>query len=251
MIIYALIARASTDVIFVEHSLPGVSGNFTTVTSTLLKKLTLQDGARRTFIYDQNTTDEELQRISNNDIENNDVSGSNFYFVSQEKGILYICLSDDAGKQRKTFSFLEDMRAKFTQKYSERQIKNAIAYGMDRAFSSNISKTMHEYNTDPNAGARTGASMVNDLVENTKDIMSKNIDKVLSRGDQIDLVVEKADAMEIDSKQFVKKSREIKRSAEYRDWQIKMGTIGVVMLFFAFLLFTTCGLFLGKCSSGN
>jgi len=101
MIIYALIARASTDVIFVEHSLPGVSGNFTTVTSTLLKKLTLQDGARRTFIYDQNTTDEELQRISNNDIENNDVSGSNFYFVSQEKGILYICLSDDAGKQRK------------------------------------------------------------------------------------------------------------------------------------------------------
>lgn len=104
---------------------------------------------------------------------------------------------------------------------------------------------MHEYNTDPNAGARTGASMVNDLVENTKEITSKNIDKVLS------LVVEKADAMEIDSKQFVKKIREIKRSAEYRDWQIKMGAIGVVLLFLAFALFLTCGLFLGKCVTGN
>ena len=93
--------------------------------------------------------------------------------------------------------------------------------------------------------------MVNDLVENTKEITSKNIDKVLSQGDQIDLVVEKADAMEIDSKQFVKKIREIKRSAEYRDWQIKMGAIGVVLLFLAFALFLTCGLFLGKCVTGN
>jgi len=247
MIVYALIARASTDVIFVEHSLQGASGNFATVTNTLLKRLTLEDGSRRTFVYDQNTTDEELGRINNNDVKNNYVGGSNFYYVSQEKGILYICLSDDAGQQRKVFSFLEDLRTKFIQKYSDRQRKNAIAYGMDKAFSPTISVIMHEYNTDPNAGARTGASMVNDLVENTKNIMSKNIDKVLSRGDQIDLVVEKADAMEIDSKQFVRKSREIKKSVEYRDWQIKMGIIACVGFGIFLIVITHCGLFLGKC----
>jgi len=84
-------------VVLVEYSQPGVSGNFSTVTNTLLKGLTLQDGARKTFIYDRGTVDIEARQRSDSD----HVNGSYYYFVSQDKGMLYICLSDDVGKQRK------------------------------------------------------------------------------------------------------------------------------------------------------
>jgi len=158
--------------------------------------------------------------------------------------VLFLFICDAASR---IFSFLEEIKKKFTKKYSDKQIQNANAYAMDKAFSSSLSSIMHHYNTDPNAGNLTTGEVVNSMVEETKDVMSANIDKVLSRGDQIDLVVERADAMEIDSKQFVKKSTALKRTVNAQDWQIKMGIAAVAAFACYLLLVHTCGLFLGRC----
>jgi len=57
-----------------------------------------------------------------------------FHFMIQD-GITYLCMSDKSFPRRICFTFLEDIKNNFLQRYSFQQIQGATAFGLNQDFS--------------------------------------------------------------------------------------------------------------------
>ena len=68
-------------------------------------------------------------------------------------------------------------------------MKNLPGYGANREFSELMKQKMNFYNSDQ--GGNDKLKTVRENIEKTKDIMIENIDKVLARGEKIELLVNK------------------------------------------------------------
>ena len=166
-IIYATISRK--DVVLCEETL-GTSdkkstGNFAQITQSLLTKFPPQ--AKHNFHYDSKYD----------------------FSVLNQKGIAYVAMTDRDMPLRIVFNFLTEMAENFTATYGDRA-KTAQAFAMSD-FSSTIGQLMKKWN-DPNADAATRVQQKLDAV---KGVMIDNIDKIIDRGEKLDIIVDKTDAL--------------------------------------------------------
>lgn len=95
-------------------------------------------------------------------------------------------MADDAAGRRMPFAFLSDLQRRFL---SQESSSSATSFG---SFSPVISSLMHTYNTNPPTDELTRAQ--NELNQ-VKDIMVQNVEQILSRGERIELLVDKTDNM--------------------------------------------------------
>lgn len=93
------------------------------------------------------------------------------------------------------FAFLAELQQKFTSQPSSSSsslLASMPAHGLQGSFSPTISSLMHMYNTTPPADELARAQ--NELNQ-VKDIMVQNVEQILSRGERIELLVDKTDTM--------------------------------------------------------
>ena len=178
-LVYALCARGKT----VLAEFTATSGNFPTVTRMLLAKIPAQDG-KMSYVYDNSTT---------------------FHYVV-EGGITYLCMASEMTKRRIPFAFLEDIKIRFRQQFGD-AIHTAIPFSMNEAFAPVLKRQMDYYNGDPSADKIT---KVKGELEEVKGVMVENIEKVLERGEKIELLVDKTDRLNQTAFKFEKTSKELK-----------------------------------------
>ncbi|RKP25363.1 synaptobrevin, partial [Syncephalis pseudoplumigaleata] len=225
-IIYALVARSAT--ILAEHT--SSNGNFPTVTQHILEKIPEED-SKLTYVYDRYL----------------------FHYISQN-GIVYMCMADDAFGRRIPFAFLEDIKTRFSSMYSAEQISSAIAYGMNE-FSKIIAERMDFYSNSPSADR---FRQVQGEIEQVKDVMVQNIgrhvecmhdrhadqwplERVLERGERIDLLVDRTDQLNQAAFTFRKRSTALKRAMWWKNAKLMM-MLGLVVVFFIyFIVSAACG----------
>lgn len=152
-IFYALVARKS--VVLAEFT--GRAGNFPQVTRTLLEKIKGEADSKQSYLYDQFT----------------------FHYIT-ERGVTYLCLTDEKNKRRLPFSFLDDVKGKFQQTYSQDRINVAIAFAMNAEFSRVLEDRLNYFNDNPNADA---FGKVKGQLDEVKGVMVDNIEKVRKRGE--------------------------------------------------------------------
>ncbi|KAI8053730.1 synaptobrevin domain-containing protein [Syncephalis plumigaleata] len=208
-IIYALVARSAT--ILAEHT--SSNGNFTTVTQHILEKIPEED-SKLTYVYDRYL----------------------FHYISQN-GLVYMCMADDAFGRRIPFAFLEDIKTRFTSLYSNDLINSAIAYGMNE-FSKVIAERMDFYSNSPNADR---FRQVQGEIEQVKDVMVQNIERVLERGERIDLLVDRTDQLNQAAFTFRKRSTALKRAMWWKNVKLMMMLALVVLFFVYFIVSAACG----------
>ncbi|KAG8727183.1 hypothetical protein FRC10_006331, partial [Ceratobasidium sp. 414] len=109
-----------------------------------------------------------------------------FHYVSED-GLTFLVMADDAAGRRMPFTFLADLQRRFTMAYPSDQINDVPAYGLNE-FSPQIGRLIEQYNTSPPADALNQAQQ--DLAQ-VKDIMVHNVERILSRGERIELLVDK------------------------------------------------------------
>ncbi|KAK8810214.1 hypothetical protein WA538_000720 [Blastocystis sp. DL] len=90
---------------------------------------------------------------------------------------------------RIVFSFLTEMCDNFVATYGDRA-KTAQAFAMSD-FSATINQLMTKWN-DPNTDTTTRVQQKLDAV---KGVMIDNIDKIIDRGEKLDIIVDKTDAL--------------------------------------------------------
>ncbi|KAJ0398054.1 hypothetical protein P43SY_009991 [Pythium insidiosum] len=193
--VYGLIAREKT--VLAEYT--ASSGNFPTVTRLLLAKIPATDG-RMSYVYDKHV----------------------FHYIVEDQ-LTFLCMADDDLKRRVSFMFLEDMKSKFRAMYGMRG-QTAIAFAMNDEFQHVIRRQMEYYNANPEADALT---RVQQQLDEVKDSMVENIEKVLDRGEKFELLVDRTDKLNRQSVKFERSTVQLRKAMWRRN--IKLWTFLVVL----------------------
>jgi vesicle-associated membrane protein 7 len=176
-IIYSVVARGNT--ILAEHTSTSTSTtNAPQVASLILDKIAPEDSSKLTYVYGDHLV-HYITTSSTSDIPD---------------GLTYLCISSDTGGRRVPFLFLTSVQTAFTEQYSEHDIATAPPYGLN-SFAKTL-KTQMEWADGgaKNPGMDKGKE-VREEMNAVKDVMVQNIERVLERGERIDLLVNKTDHM--------------------------------------------------------
>ncbi|KXN65010.1 vesicle-associated membrane protein [Conidiobolus coronatus NRRL 28638] len=188
-LIYSLVSRG--EVILAEHQTN--SGNFQSITQSILSKIP-STNSKLTYVYDKYL----------------------FHYICEE-GIIFLCMADESFGRRIPFAFLENIKQKFTSSYSPNAIEDAPAYGFNE-FSKTLAQQMDTYSNDPNVDRFKQAK---NEIEGVKDVMVQNIERVLERGERIDLLVDKTDNLTQSSFIFRKRSTALRRSLWWKNARLR------------------------------
>ncbi|KAJ7220637.1 VAMP synaptobrevin-like protein [Mycena pura] len=219
-LIHALVARGS--VILAEHQ--AGKRNFSQATEKILSKIPPND-SKLTYVWEEYL----------------------FHYIS-EGGFTYLVMADDSAGRRMPFAFLADLQRKFVGAPSTSASLDTPAHGLQGSFGPTIAALMHTYNTAPPADALAQAQTELNQVKN---IMVQNVEQILSRGERIELLVDKTDAMAGQATAFRRGARSVRRQMWWRNTKVVALCVLVALVFLWILVAQFCGAGLNQCSSKN
>ena len=183
-ILYALVSRGKT--VLAEYT--DASGNFQTITRVLLGKIPENEDGKMSYVYDQHV----------------------FHYIVENR-VIYLCMCDEINKRRVPFSFLDDVKQRFDGIYGE-QAHTAIAFAFNAEFSPVLMERMGHFN-NPSSDA---FEQVNNKLHDVKEVMVKNVEMVLERGEKLELLVDKTDQLNQQAFRFERTSRHLKAAMFWR-----------------------------------
>lgn len=142
--------------------------------------------------------------------------------------------------RRIPFAFLLELKKKFLAQYSpdSTEYQTLPAYGT-AAFNSTLKSMLQQYNIAPPNDSLANAKKE---IDSVKDIMTENIERVLERGERIDLLVDKTDRLGGSARDFRVRSRGLRRQMWWKNVRI-MVLLTVVVIFLLYLFVGIgCGL---------
>ncbi|CEM28617.1 unnamed protein product [Vitrella brassicaformis CCMP3155] len=215
-LIYALVARGRT--VFAEHT--DKIGNFTTVTRVLLGKLP-EDPPRMSYLYD----------------------GYVFHYL-YHAGLTYLVMSEREAGRRIPFAFLEDISQRFESSYGD-VYRHAIAFAMNDEFAPVLAERMYFFNTSPGADE---FSRVRSQIDEVQNVMMDNIERILQRGEKIDLLVDKTEDLNRSAFEFRRGAHRLKRTYWWRNARLLMAMIlGAAILIFIIVTWSCGGFDYHRC----
>ena len=188
-LLYALVSREN--VVLAEYT--STTGNFPSVTRMVLTKISTQEDHKMSLAYD-----------------------TQVFHYAVSGGITYLVMADAALRRRMPFAFLNDIKEQFQTNYGDRA-QTANAFAMNEEFAPVLQRRMAHFNNDPNGDMLTKAQH---QVQDLKQGAMKNINKVLERGEKIDLLVDKTDRMKNTANKFARTSRNLKNQMWWRNIQM-------------------------------
>ena len=203
-LVYALVACGTT----VLADFTATSGNFPAVSRLLLNKFSREDG-RMSYVYDSYA----------------------FHYIAEE-GVVYLCLTHEHLKRRIAFAFLEDVKERFKATYKPEEINEAHAFAMNQTFSRILRKRMEHFSEDGEDRGRV-------QVEGTT---VENIEKLLNRGEKIELLVDSSgEDLRQSAFTFEHSAKSLRNTLWWRSTK-KCAMITIVVLFVLyFIIASQCG----------
>ncbi|EXJ94315.1 vesicle-associated membrane protein 7 [Capronia coronata CBS 617.96] len=237
-LLYACIAHGTT--ILAEHTSPGTSSSSaSSLASIILPKISHAAPAKLTYTH---------ERLFVHYIADSPSSTSNSpdEQLSSHAALTYLVVAQTEMGRRIPFAFLLDLKKKFLAQYKPEStdFQSLPPYGT-AAFNSTLKAMLQQYNTSPPSDALTNAKKEIDSVRN---IMTENIERVLERGERIDLLVDKTDRLGGSARDFRVRSRGLRRQMWWKN--VRMMVLLVVVVIFLIYLFVGFGCGLpawGKC----
>jgi len=216
-IIYSVVARGAT--VLAEYS--SASGNFDKITQRILEKIPPQNN-KMSYVYDRHI----------------------FHYIV-EGGIVYLCMADEEFGRRAPFTFLEDIKSRFQSQYGG-QALSAPTKGMNMDFSKTLQKQMDYFSNNPNADK---VSKVRGEIDEVKSVMVQNIERVLERGERIELLVDRTENLNQQAFNFKKQSTHLKRSMWWQNTKLTVAIVIVVIIIIYFIIAAFCGLTFQDCGA--
>lgn len=235
-LIYSFVARGT--VVLAEHT--PYSGNFSTIAVQCLQKLP-SNSSKYTYSCD----------------------GHTFNFLI-DSGIVFLVVADESTGRSVPFVFLERVKDDFKRRYGS-SIKNdgnphpladddeedddlfgdrfSIAYNLDREFGPKLKEHMEYCMNHPDEMSKL--SKLKAQITEVKGIMMDNIEKVLDRGEKIELLVDKTENLQFQADSFQRQGRQLRRKMWFQNLQMKLMVGGAILVFIIIVWLFACGGF--KC----
>ncbi|KAJ6924794.1 vesicle-associated membrane protein 711-like [Populus alba x Populus x berolinensis] len=179
-----------------------------------------------------------LDKIPGNDDSNVSYSQDRYIFhVKRTDGLAVLCMADETAGRRIPFAFLEDIHQRFARTYG-RAVITAQAYAMNDEFS-------RYYTNDPNADR---INRLKGEMSQVRNVMIENIDKVLERGDRLELLVDKTANMQGNTFRFRKQARRFSSAVWWRNVKLTVALIILLLvIIYVVLAFVCHGVTLPTC----
>ncbi|KAI4373091.1 hypothetical protein MLD38_011254 [Melastoma candidum] len=223
-LIYSFVAKGT--VVLAEHT--SYSGNFSTIAVQCLQKLP-SNSSKCTYSCD----------------------GHTFNFLI-DRGFVFLVVADESVGRTVPFVFLERVKDDFMQRYGA-SITNedphpladddeeddlfedrfSIAYNLDREFGPKLKDHMQYCMTHPEEMSKL--SKLKAQITEVKGIMMDNIEKVLDRGERIELLVDKTENLQFQADVFQRQGRQLRRKMWFQNIQVKLMIVGAVVAFLLLL----------------
>ncbi|XP_015181404.1 PREDICTED: vesicle-associated membrane protein 7 [Polistes dominula] len=208
-ILYSLVSRGVT--VFAYHAT--CAGNFEEVTEKILAQIPPKNNK---MTYSQ---------------------GIYLFHYICEDSLIYMCITDDNFQRSRAFLFLNEIKRRFLTVYGE-GAQTAMAYAMNTEFSRVLANEMKHYSESRDIDT---ISKVHGELDELKDIMVKNIDHLATRGERLELLINKTENLTASSVTFRKTSRNLARSLFWKNVKIYV-IIGVVLIIVVYVVVSiACG----------
>ncbi|QSS57974.1 synaptobrevin-like protein Sybl1, vesicle-associated membrane protein [Histoplasma capsulatum] len=235
-LLYACIAHRTT--ILAEHSSPGTSSTAaSSLASIILPKISHQTPQKLTYTHD---------RLFVHYIADSPSAAGENGELTSHAPLSYLVVATAELGRRIPFAFLLEIRRKFLTTYNPEStdFSSLPPYGC-AAFNTHLRELLQTYNTAPPADSLASARKE---IDSVRGIMTENIERVLERGERIDLLVDKTDRLGGSARDFRVRSRGLRRQMWWKN--VKVMALLVVVVVFLVYLFVGMGCGLpawGKC----
>nr|VDC64491.1 unnamed protein product [Brassica rapa] len=216
-LIYSFVARGT--VILAEFT--DFKGNFTSVAAQCLQKL---PSSNNKFTY---TCD-----------------GHTFNYLvedgfSKSLWCLPYCVVavDSAGRQI-PMAFLERVKEDFSKRYGGGKAATAQANSLNKEFGSKLKEHMQYCMDHPDEISKL--AKVKAQVSEVKGVMMENIEKVLDRGEKIELLVDKTENLRSQAQDFRTTGTQMRRKMWLQNMKIKLIVLAIIVALILIIVLSVC-----------
>ncbi|GMH13076.1 hypothetical protein Nepgr_014917 [Nepenthes gracilis] len=209
-LIYSFVARGT--VILAEYT--EFTGNFTSIASQCLQKL---PATNNKFTYN--------------------CDGHTFNFLVSD-GFTYCVVAVESAGRQLPMAFLERVKDDFNKRYGGGKAATALAKGLNKDFGPKLKEHMQycvDHPEEMNKLAKVQAQ-----ISEVKGVMMENIEKVLDRGEKIDLLVDKTDNLHNQAQEFRQQGTKMRRKMWLQNMKIKLIVLGIIIALILIIVLSIC-----------
>ncbi|MBA0725131.1 hypothetical protein Golax_021739 [Gossypium laxum] len=218
-LIYSFVARGT--VILAEYT--EFTGNFTSIAGQCLQKLPTSNNK---FTYN--------------------CDGHTFNYLV-ENGFTYCVVAVESAGRQIPIAFLERIKEDFSRRYGGGKAATATAKSLNREFKSKLKEHMKYCVEHPEEISKL--AKVKAQVSEVKGVMMENIEKVLDRGEKIELLVDKTENLRsqwmyndaaFQAQDFRQQGTKIKRKMWIENMKMKLIVFGIVLALVLIIVLSIC-----------
>ncbi|KAL4578450.1 hypothetical protein LXL04_014573 [Taraxacum kok-saghyz] len=209
-LIYSLVARDT--VVLAEYT--EFTGNFQSVATQCLQKL---PSTNNRFTYN--------------------CDGHTFNFLV-DQGYTYCIVAVESAGRELPIAYLERIKDDFYKRYGTGKARTAGPKGLNREFGPKMKEHMRYCINHPEEISKV--AKVKAQVSEVKGVMMENIEKVLDRGEKIELLVDKTDNLRNQAQDFKKQGTKIKKKMWFHNMKVKLIVFGVLLALILIIVLSIC-----------
>ncbi|KAL5338287.1 putative synaptobrevin-like protein Sybl1 [Aspergillus crustosus] len=235
-LLYSCIAHRTT--ILAEHSAPGSSSTAaSSLASIILPKISHDQSQKLTYTHERLFV-HYISDSPSGPPESTSTSASSE--PSSYAPLSYIVVATAEQGRRIPFAYLLEMKRKFLATFlpSSTDFESLPAYGC-ASFNPELRSLLQTFNTAPPADSLASARKE---IDSVRDIMTENIERVLERGERIDLLVDKTDRLGGSAHDFRMRSRGLRRRMWWKNTKLMVLLVFVVVFLVYLFVGMGCGL---------
>ncbi|KAI7736325.1 hypothetical protein M8C21_019379 [Ambrosia artemisiifolia] len=136
-------------------------------------------------------------------------------------------------------AFLERVKEDFTKKYGGGKAATAVANSLSKEFGPKLKEQMQYCVDHPEEISKL--AKVKAQVSEVKGVMMENIEKVLDRGEKIELLVDKTENLRSQAQDFRTQGTQMRRKMWLQNMKIKLIVLGIIIALILIIVLSACG----------
>ncbi|KAG0455073.1 hypothetical protein HPP92_024005 [Vanilla planifolia] len=209
-LIYSFVARGT--VILAEYT--EFTGNFTNIATQCLQKLPASNN-KFTYSCDNHTFN---------------------YLV--EDGYTYCVVAVESIGSQTVVALLERVKEDFTKRYGGGKAATTVAKSLSREFGPKLKEHMQYCVDHPEEISKL--AKVKAQVSEVKGVMMENIEKVLDRGEKIELLVDKTENLRSQAQDFRQQGTKMRRKMWLQNMKVKLIVLGILIALILIIVLSIC-----------
>ncbi|KAE8659301.1 VAMP724 protein [Hibiscus syriacus] len=210
-LIYAFVARGT--VVIADYT--EFTGNFTAIAYQCLQKL---PATNNKFTYN--------------------CDGHTFNYLV-DNGYTYCVVAVESAGRQVPIAFLERIKDDFTKRYGGGKAATAPANSLSKEFGPKLKEHMQYCIDHPEEISKI--AKVKAQVSEVKGVMIENIEKVLDRGEKIDILVDKTENLRSQAQDFRQQGTRMRRKMWWQNMKVKLIVLGILIALILIIVLSICG----------